>query len=337
MEIFLDWIYPFQAIFSNFGLSWQKSSLSGAKQAIFRQNLSISGNFQQLWVQLAVKLPPRSQTGFQTGFIHFRQFPTTLVSAGRKAPSQEPNRQFFRLNLSISGNFQQLWDQLAVKLPQGPNRQKFQTGIYSFQAISSNFGFSWQLSPPVGKQRFLFWIYPYHAISSNFVFSWQKSLHPQPRNKWKFFRLNLSISGNFQQLWAQLAENAPPSGQTGKIFRLDLFISGNFQQLWVQLAVKPPFQQENRDFLFWIYPFQAISSNFAFSWQKIPLPVAKQEIFQTGIIHFRQFPATLGSTVKKTSPVAKYGIYFKLDLSISGNFQQICLQLVEKHPFQQPN
>ena len=52
MEIFLDLIYPFQAIFSNFGLSWQKSSLSGAKQA------------------------------FLTEFIHFRQFPATLGSAG---------------------------------------------------------------------------------------------------------------------------------------------------------------------------------------------------------------------------------------------------------------
>ena len=35
MEIVLDWIYAFQAILSNFGLSWQKSSLSETKQAIF--------------------------------------------------------------------------------------------------------------------------------------------------------------------------------------------------------------------------------------------------------------------------------------------------------------
>ena len=88
MEIFLDWIYPFQAIFSKFGLSWQKNSLSGAKQAIFIDwNLSISGNFQQLWVQLAVKLPP------------------------------------------------------------GAKQAKILYCIYWFQAISSNFGFSWQLSP----------------------------------------------------------------------------------------------------------------------------------------------------------------------------------------------
>ena len=47
----------------------------------------------------------------------FKPFSVNLGSVGKKAPSQEPNRQVFRLNLSISGNFQQLWDQLAVKLP----------------------------------------------------------------------------------------------------------------------------------------------------------------------------------------------------------------------------
>ena len=118
----LDWIYLFQSISSNFGFSLQLSPPVG-KQGFFLfyiYPLYISENFQQLWVQLAVK-PPLSQEpnseNFQTGFNHFRQFLATLVSAGRNAPSQEPNRQFFRLNLSISSNFQQLWVQLAVKLP----------------------------------------------------------------------------------------------------------------------------------------------------------------------------------------------------------------------------
>ena len=48
------------------------------------------------------------------------QFPATLGSAGRKAPTpwRQPDREiFFRLDLSISCNFQQLWVQLAEKPP----------------------------------------------------------------------------------------------------------------------------------------------------------------------------------------------------------------------------
>ena len=64
MEIFLNWIYPFQAIFSNFGLSWQKSSLSGAKQAIFIDQIypfqAISSNFGFSW-QLSSPQGPNRQ------------------------------------------------------------------------------------------------------------------------------------------------------------------------------------------------------------------------------------------------------------------------------------
>ena len=74
-----------------------------------------------------------------------------------------------------------------------------------------------------------------------------------------------------------LAEKLPPhpgGGQTWKFFfRLDLSISCNFQQLWVQLAEKPPEGgQTGKFFLDWIYPFHAISSNFGFSRQKSPPP-----------------------------------------------------------------
>ena len=70
----------------------------------------------------------------------------------------------------------------------------------------------------------------------------RKAPAPKVAKQAKFFRLNLSISCNFQQLWVQLAERPPRGGQTGKIF------------------------------LDWIYPFHAISSNFGFSWQKSPPP-----------------------------------------------------------------
>ena len=176
---FLFQLYPFHAISSNFAFSWQKNP------------------------------QPRNQMEFfQTGFIHVRPFSATLGSAGRKAPSQEPNRQFFRLNLSISGNFPQLWVQLAAKVTPGAKQAKILDGIYSFQAISSNFGFSWQLGPPVGKQG--------------------------------FFILDLSISCNFQQLCLQLAEKSPTQEPNGLFCRLNLSILGHFQQLWAQLAIKFP-------------------------------------------------------------------------------------------------
>ena len=172
---FLFWIYPFQAISSNFGFSWQLSSPQG------------------------------------------------------------PKRQNFRLDLFISGNCQQLWVQLAVKLPPGAKQAKILNCIYSFQALSSNFGFSWQLSLQSENSKFLFWIYPFHAISSNFAFSWQKS--PIPIAKQGLFQTGFI---HFRQFPANLplaGRKAPlPVAKQRHLFRLELSISGNFQQFWFQLV-----------------------------------------------------------------------------------------------------
>ena len=187
MESFLEWIYPFEAIFSNFGLSWQLSSLSGAKQAFFRLNLSISGNFQQLWVELAVKLSPQgpNRQKFQTGSIHSRQFPATLGSAGSKAlpfprsqtgkifrldlfisgnfwqlwfaAGRKPHelyRDLFTLNLYISGNLHELWHQLAEKSPtQEPNGDIFQTGFTHFKPFSVTLGLAGRKAPSQEPNR----------------------------------------------------------------------------------------------------------------------------------------------------------------------------------------
>ena len=57
-----------------------------------------------------------------------------------------------------------------------PNREIFLDWTYPFQTILSNFGFSWQKSPPLLiREIFLDWIYPSQTISSNFGFGWQKS------------------------------------------------------------------------------------------------------------------------------------------------------------------
>ena len=83
--------------------------------------------------------------------------------------------------------------------------------IYPFQAISSNFGFSLAKKLPLRRKtgKFLDWIYPFQGISSNFGISWQLSSPPPGAKQGKFFRLDLLISGNFQQLWVQLAVKFP--------------------------------------------------------------------------------------------------------------------------------
>ena len=87
-----------------------------------------------------------------------------------------------------------------------------------------------------------------------------------------YFRLDLSISCNFQQLWFQVAERPPslppsPSSLPPSLPPLP------------PLPLSPPPSTSplplprNREILFdWIYPFHAISSNFGFRWQKSPPP-----------------------------------------------------------------
>ena len=67
------------------------------------------------------------------------------------------------------------------------------------------------------SENFLDWVYPFHAISSNFGSAGRKA-HPPVARQWKFFRLDLSISCNFQQLWFSWQKNPAPSGQTVNIF-----------------------------------------------------------------------------------------------------------------------
>ena len=91
-----------------------------------------------------------------------------------------------------------------------------------------------------------------------------------------------------------LAEKPPPeAAKQGNFFRLDLSISCNFQQLWVQLAESPPLplSQPNREiFLDWIYSFHAISSNFGFSWQKPPLPMGRDPVRHPAHITHGEYP-----------------------------------------------
>ena len=245
---------------------WQKSPPPPRWGNFFTLDLSISGNFEQLWFLWQKSPPSKMREIFYTGYIHFRQFWATLVFVAEKPPLQDEGI-FFTLDLSISGNLKQLW-------------------------------FLWQKSPPAPEDEgniFLHWIYQFQVIMSNFGFCGRKA---PPENVGKFFTLDLSISGNFKQLWF-LWQKSPP---TPKI--RDFFYTGSihFRQFWATLdfvTQKPPPPQNEGIFLHWIYPFQAISSNFGFCGRKALPPPKMREILYTGYIHFRQFWATLVFVAEK--------------------------------------
>ena len=312
-EIFLHWIYPFQAISSNFGFCgrkapapqdegnfftldlsisgnfeqlwflWQKSPPPWMREMFFTLDIYISGNFEQLWF-LWQKSPPPLGWGnfFYTGSIHFRQFPASNFGFyGKRAPPHPTpymREQYFTLDLSISGNFRQF--------------------------PGSNFGFYGKRAPPhptpyMREQYFTLDL----SISGNFKqlwFLWQKSPTP-PQDEGVYFTLDLSISGNFKQLWFLWQKSPTPPQDEGVYFTLDLSISGNFKQLWFLWQKSPTPPGWGKFFLHCIYPFQAILSNFGFCGRKDPSQ-DEGNFFYTGSIHFRQFQATLVFVAEKPPP-----------------------------------
>ena len=150
-EIFLHSIYPFQAISSNFGFCGRKApSLPGWGKFFLHWIYpfqGISSNFGFC----GRKAPSPSGWGksFYTGSIHFRKFPGTLVFVAENLspPPPQDEGNYFSLDLSISGYFQQLWFLWQKSPPPGWGKF-FLHRIYPFQAISSNFGFCGRKAPP---------------------------------------------------------------------------------------------------------------------------------------------------------------------------------------------
>ena len=96
-------------------------------------------------------------------------------------------------------------------------------------------------------KNFLHWIYSFHfrQFRATLVFVAEKPPHTHIEGI--FFSLDLSISGNFQQLWFRWQRSPPPPRMQENFFKLDLSISGNFQQLWVLWQKSPP-PPPNEDF-----------------------------------------------------------------------------------------
>ena len=161
---------------------------------------------------------------------------------GRKAPPPKDEGNFWTLDLSISGHFQQLWFLWQKSTPPPRMREFFLTLDLSISGNFQQLWFLWQKSPPPSLMRENFLTLDL-SIAGHFQQLWclwqKRPPPPLPRMRANFLTLDLSISGNFQQLWIFVAENPPPP--MGEIFlTLDLFISGNFQQLWFFYGKKAP-------------------------------------------------------------------------------------------------
>ena len=92
---------------------------------------------------------------------------------------------------------------------------------------------------------------------------------PPAAKQGKIFRLNLSISCDFKQLWFS-RQKSPPPPYEGNFFYTGSIHFRQFPATLVFVAEKPPRGQTGKFFLHWIYPFQAISSNFGFCGRKAP-------------------------------------------------------------------
>ena len=131
--------------------------------------------------------PPDEGKFFDTRSIHFRQFWATLVFVAEKPPPLRMRENFLTSDLSISGNFEQLWFLWQKSHPHPGWGKIFWHQIYPFQAILSNFGFCGRKAPPQDEGKFLdtrsihfrqFW--------ATFVFVAEKP-PPPPQDEGKFF------------------------------------------------------------------------------------------------------------------------------------------------------
>ena len=288
--------------------------------------------------------------------IHLRQFWATLVFMAEKPPPPRMRDKFLTPDLSIWGNFEQLWF-LWQKSPL-PKEGNFLTPDLSIWGNFEQLWFLWQKSPPPSSMREIF-LTPDLSIWGNFEhlwFLWQKK--PPP----------LKYEGNFfdtrtihlRQFWATLvfvAEKPPPPmieifwhqsypfqaisatlvfvaekhppPRMRKFFDFRSIHFRQFSATLVFVAENHPLPRWEKNFWHQIYPFEAILSNFGFYGRKAP-PPDEGIIFDFRSIHFRQFWATLVFVAEPPPPPNEEKI-LKPDFSISDNFEQLWI-LWQKSP-----
>ena len=166
----------------HFGFCGRKApSPTRMREKFLTSDLSISGNFKQLWFlwQKSPPPPPKDEGKFfDFRSIHFRQFQATLVFVAEKPPPPSPKMRehFLTSDLSISGNFEQLWF-LWQKSPPQDEGTFFDFRSIHFRQFWATLVFVAQKPPPPPKMREIFWlqIYPFQAILSNFGFCGRKA------------------------------------------------------------------------------------------------------------------------------------------------------------------
>ena len=201
---------------------------------------------------------------------------------------------FLTPDLSISGNFEQLLFLWQKSLP-ADEENFFDTRSIHFRQFWATLVFVAEKPPPptTSRMREKFWhqIYPFQAILSNFGFVAEKP--PPPRMRENFLTPDLSISGNFEELW--FCGRKVPSPRMREIF-------------WHQ-----------------IYPFHAILSNFGFCGRKAPpTPPRMRENFLTpDLSNSGNFEQIWFLWQKSPPPARMRENILTSDLSISGNFEQL--------------
>ena len=174
---------------------------------------------------------------FDTRSIHFRQFQATFVLVAETPPP--PMREnFLTPDLSISGNFKQLWFCWQKSHPPLRWGKIFWHQIYPFQAISSNFGFDGRKAPPPPPHEGKFFdtrSIHFRQFQATFVLVAEK---PPPQDEGKFFDTRSIHFRQFQATLDLVAESPPPMREV--FLTPDLSISGNFKQLWFWCRKAPP-------------------------------------------------------------------------------------------------
>ena len=311
------------------------------------------------------KSPPPQDEGkfFDFGSINFRQFWASYGFCGRKGPLPRMRENFLTLDLSISRWF---LSNFAFCGRKGPPTSRTEGNflhlwIYHISGDFEQLWFLWQKSPPPWvREIFLTLDLSISGVFEQFWF-FVAEKHPPPSMRENFLTLDLSISGDFEQVMLFVAEKPPtPTPAWGKIFWLWIY---PFQVILSKFGFcgrKAPLPAWGKIFWLWIYPFQAILSKFGFCGRKAPPNQDEGKFFDFGSIYFRWFWATLvfvaekpplpgwgkifwlwiypfqvilskfGFWWQKSTPSPGWGKNFlTLDLSISGDFEQVWLFVVE--------
>ena len=378
-KIFWLWIYPFQAILSKFGFCGRKSPPPRMRENFLTLDLSISGDFEQVWflrqdpsprmrenfltLDLSISgyleqvwflsqksLPPPPQWGksFWLWIYPFQVILRKFSFCGRKAPpSFLPFGEILGSCCSTWHNFTDWyfmhhwishWWQVGRKAPPPQAWGKiFWLQIYPFQAILSKFGFCGRKALPTGWGKiFWLWIYPFQVILSKFGFCGRKAL-PSPRMRENFLTLDLSISGDSEQVYAFVAEKPSHLQDEGNFFDFGSIHFRRFwEQLWFLWQKSPPPSGWGKIFGLWIYPFQAILRNFGFLWQKSPPSQMREKILTLDLSISGNFEQVwfLWQKSPPPPPRSMRENFLTLDLSISGNFEQVWF-LWQKSPLPQ--